>query len=266
MSTEPKELPAVIDPPVSNMMVPLELAQMSDMIGYVQTFMQKIMVKGKDYDTLPQTKKPTILKPGAEKLAFAFRLSPVFKVAHREYDPFKTWEYEKPAWNNGRRDGFISETARGYYFYEVTCDLVHESGRTWASAIGCCDSTERGREFAPGNTILKMAEKRAFVAAILNATNSSDLFTQDLEDYQPESPKTAKPQSSAHHPDDLKQKRGPGFITETQETAIEDLIGKKQMDKELDDWFWKWWHKIDKSSDAATQLIVRLEKCKDKKV
>ncbi len=81
------------------------------------------------------------------------------------------------------------------------------------------------------------------------------------------STKTDKPpKSSAHHPDDLKQQRGPGFITETQETAIEDLIGKKQMDKELEDWFWKWWHKTDKSSDAATQLIVRLEKCKDKKV
>lgn len=33
-----------------------------------------------------------------------------------------------------------------------------------------------------GNTLLKMAEKRAFLDATLRATASSDLFTQDLED------------------------------------------------------------------------------------
>ena len=34
------------------------------------------------------------------------------------------------------------------------------------------------------NTIDKMAQKRAFVAAILIATNASDYFTQDMEDFQ----------------------------------------------------------------------------------
>lgn len=33
------------------------------------------------------------------------------------------------------------------------------------------------------NTILKMAQKRALVAAVLNATNASDVFTQDVEDF-----------------------------------------------------------------------------------
>jgi len=33
------------------------------------------------------------------------------------------------------------------------------------------------------NTIQKMAQKRALVAAVLNATNASDWFTQDVEDY-----------------------------------------------------------------------------------
>ena len=32
------------------------------------------------------------------------------------------------------------------------------------------------------NTMLKMAKKRALVDAVLSATRSSDLFTQDLED------------------------------------------------------------------------------------
>ena len=33
------------------------------------------------------------------------------------------------------------------------------------------------------NTIQKMAQKRSLVAAVLNATNASDWFTQDVEDY-----------------------------------------------------------------------------------
>lgn len=37
------------------------------------------------------------------------------------------------------------------------------------------------------NTILKMAQKRAYVAVTLLATNSSDYFTQDLEDFAPSS-------------------------------------------------------------------------------
>ena len=60
------------------------------------------------------------------------------------------------------------------------------------------------------NTIQKMAQKRALVAAVLNATNASDWFTQDVEDYvvdgsftevkepehQPAQPKTAPKQES----------------------------------------------------------------------
>ena len=33
------------------------------------------------------------------------------------------------------------------------------------------------------NTVQKMAQKRSLVAAVLNATNASDWFTQDVEDY-----------------------------------------------------------------------------------
>jgi len=52
------------------------------------------------------------------------------------------------------------------------------------------------------NTIQKMAQKRALVAAVLNATNASDWFTQDVEDYidgsftetTPAKPAPAKPQ------------------------------------------------------------------------
>lgn len=49
------------------------------------------------------------------------------------------------------------------------------------------ESQETGKVLNPdphdqGNTILKMAQKRALVAATLNATACSDTFTQDIED------------------------------------------------------------------------------------
>ena len=53
-------------------------------------------------------------------------------------------------------------------------------------SLGSCNSRERKylkTDFATNlNTILKMAKKRAFVDAILSATHSSHIFTQDMED------------------------------------------------------------------------------------
>ena len=55
------------------------------------------------------------------------------------------------------------------------------------------ESQPEGKEQNPNvsdveNTILKMADKRALVAATLLATGCSDIFTQDVEDSAPEAP------------------------------------------------------------------------------
>ena len=60
--------------------------------------------------------------------------------------------------------------------------------------MGSCDSTERGREVAPANTILKMAQKRAHVGTTLNATFTSDRFTADVEDYRGNQSVKSKPE------------------------------------------------------------------------
>ena len=43
------------------------------------------------------------------------------------------------------------------------------------------------------NTVLKMANKRSLVAAVLNATAASDIFTQDIED-MPQAEKVVNPE------------------------------------------------------------------------
>lgn len=61
-------------------------------------------------------------------------------------------------------------------------------GRQFAAGDGAILNQKTGRIQNPDladihNTILKMSNKRAMIAAVLNVTAASDIFTQDLEDY-----------------------------------------------------------------------------------
>lgn len=62
------------------------------------------------------------------------------------------------------------------------------------------------------NTILKIADKRAVIAATLMATGCSDIFTQDLEDLPRREPadvksREPKPEPPSDDPEELKKKR-----------------------------------------------------------
>jgi|SRR5215831_37798 len=168
----------------------------------VQELMRLVMKDGEHYGVIPGTDKPTLLKPGAEKLCMTFRLNP-------DYDTLR--EVESPQ--------LVS--------YVVKCTLTHiPTGQVWATGLGACNSREKKYRFTSvamdpqpswneqeelkaagkgyrkrvgqkwlfmqriendnayeySNTIAKMAAKRALVAAVLNATAASDIFTQDMED------------------------------------------------------------------------------------
>lgn len=185
----------------------------------LEEFKRDIMVEGVDYGTIPGTPKPTLLKPGAEKLTLVFGLAPSFTVSNRIED----WE-------------------RGFFHYETKCDLVSKrTGEIVASAHGSANSKEpryrwrdakptcpdcgfdlRRSKKLPGateeagwycwgkiggcgaqwpketvkavgrienpepyelvNTLLKMSEKRSLVAAALIATGGSGIWTMDIED------------------------------------------------------------------------------------
>jgi len=167
-----------------------------------QRFVDAVMVKDVDYGIIPGTDKPTLLKPGAEKLCEMYGLAPVVTVTHRIED------WEKP-----------------FFHYECRCELLSKrTGNIVAVGVGSCNSRERRyadrwvfaseipagidrdglqrREFTGRdgkryvkylwhnediytlvNTILKMAKKRALIDATLSATRSSGMFTQDIEDW-----------------------------------------------------------------------------------
>lgn len=141
---------------------PLSVGDTRTQVDHIQRIMKAVMKKGEHYGTIPGCgPKPTLLKPGAEKLGMVFRLIPAYRVEGTDYD-------------GGHRE------------YLVYTTLHHEAGGIAGAGVGICSTGEKKyRKSAPVdvyNTVLKMAKKRSHVDAILTATAASDIFTQDIED------------------------------------------------------------------------------------
>lgn len=197
-------------------------------IEELQKFVKSYMVENEDFGIIPGTEKPTLYKPGAEKLCDVYGFQRLFPPdgIHRLED----WD-------------------RGLFAYEVRCDLVSmRTGLIIAQGLGSANSKEEryrwrqqsrpcptckqetiikgkaeygggwvcfkkkggcGATFADDdeqitkqpvgriendepftlvNTLLKMAKKRALVDAVLSATRSSGIFTQDMEDLAGDEP------------------------------------------------------------------------------
>lgn len=122
--------------------------------------------RGTDFGVIPGTKKPSLFKCGAEKIATAYGLCQRYEIVGKEED-FKT----------------------PLFFYLIRCDLVKIiEGQEYVivSAYGSANTSERrnGRNspFDGANSTVKMAQKRALVGAVLALCSGSDMFTQDMED------------------------------------------------------------------------------------
>ena len=129
----------------------------------LHAFVSAQMQQGIDYGTIPGTKKPTLLKPGAEKLCKLFNLRPNFNLIQSVAD------FEKPL-----------------FHYHYQCSL-YRSGELVGQSDGNCNSREKKYEkqqykvYDLVNTICKMAQKRSLVAAVLVTCSASEFFTQDME-------------------------------------------------------------------------------------
>ena len=195
-----------------------ELASIQDF----QAIVHKTLIPDHDYGVIPGTGKPTLLKPGAEKLTRLLGLAENYEMLDVIED------YEKPL-----------------FAYRVKCILTHlATGNQVAQGLGQCNSQEsryRWRWLWPDdvsqsqrqglvtrkvrtkqgqviqyripnddlatqvNTILKMACKRAFVGAVLSAARLTDVFTQDMEDLR-----GPVEQDDLTHTGEAAQPTGPG--------------------------------------------------------
>ena len=142
------------------------LSAIANAAGHYQTmvrFVQGYMRQGIDYGTVPGVKKPILFKAGAEKFCRLFSLRP-------SYDLIQA----------------VTDFDKGVFHYHYRCTLLHK-GEMVGNGDGCCNSREKRYEkqkykiYDLTNTICKMGQKRALVAAVLNACAASEFFTQDEE-------------------------------------------------------------------------------------
>jgi len=192
--------------------------QMIDQVEHIQTIMRGVMKEGEHYGVIPGTSKPSLYKPGAEKICMTFRLRPEYTIeerdlpnGHREYEIICDL-YDIITGNKiGSGVGFCStmESKYRYRKEERVCPVCgaaaiikgkEEYGGGWVcwrKKDGCdakfldgdpaIEGQVVGRVENPDiadtyNTVLKMSKKRAHVDATLTATAASDIFTQDTED------------------------------------------------------------------------------------
>jgi hypothetical protein len=170
-----------------------------DRVNLVKEAMRRCMKEGQHFGTVPGTKKPSLWKPGAELLGVLFQLGQRYQVQERIL-------------------------AGDHILYTVTCTLFFRpAGSDISEGVGACNSMEykyrvqtEARAYKDGNTsnpkytphefyntCLKMACKRALIAATINASGVSEIFTQDTEDNpdlyrDQDQPPVGKPQTNGN--------------------------------------------------------------------
>jgi hypothetical protein len=162
--------------------------------------LKHVMKKDVHYGTIPGTKKPTLYKPGAEKITASFRLVPRSIVEDLSGPDFFRYRVRVELYN---RDGVIlgegvgecSTLEEKYMWRAAVCDeefaATGEDRKRVKYAKGQGGSHYTVKQIRTNaadiaNTVLKMADKRAYIAVVLKATAASDVFDQDLEDLPPE--------------------------------------------------------------------------------
>lgn len=196
----------------------LSVQDVQAQVNLIQQVMRNVMKKDEHYGVIPGTgTKPTLLKAGAEKLCLTFRLDPQYDITEKSEGVHltvmsKCTLYHIPSsqrFGSGMGSCSTREAKYAYRQAAIKCpECGKESvikgkeqygggwlcykkkdgcGAKWEDGAKEIESQQRGK--VPNeniadtyNTVLKMANKRSLVAAVLNATAASDIFTQDIED------------------------------------------------------------------------------------
>jgi hypothetical protein len=163
-------------------------------------YVQKLMVSDRDYGKIPGSDKPTLLKPGAEKLRSFFGFRAPIELIEKTEDWDKGFFHYIYRCNAYEGDSLIAsceasanskETKyryRNVMEWEATEDdkknavkIVTKQKKNGMGSFKIY-KLENTEPFDLVNTLQKMAQKRAFVGAVLLAANASEFFTQDIED------------------------------------------------------------------------------------
>lgn len=125
-------------------------------------WVRSALVDGVDFGSITfkgRASKPTLRKPGAEKICGMLGVTAVFPTLER---------YEEAALKGVAVNQII-----------LRCHLQLTDGRVVADGIGARSLDQDGGDL---NKALKMAAKSAMIDATLRMAGLSEIFTQDLED------------------------------------------------------------------------------------
>ena len=164
---EKKEIQVVEQQEVNAMSIVegIEENALAGSLKAIQNFQKLISTQFKqdhDFGIIPRTTKPTLLKPGAEKIVMLMGITTEFEImdSTRDFD-------------------------NGFFQYCVKCKMK-KNGQVITEGVGTANTLESKYEkqnpYSLDNTVLKMAKKRALVDGALMIGSLSDIFTQDIED------------------------------------------------------------------------------------
>lgn len=161
-------------------------------VNLIQRVMKAVMKKDVHFGIIPGCPKPSLFKPGAEKIASTFRIAVTSDVQDLSTADEKRYRVTCTAYAvNGNKLGSsigeCSSSEEKYRWRRPVCDAEWESADSdrkrekWLRD-GSQIKQIRTEPSDLANTILQMADKRAYVAVVRKVTAASDVFTQDIED------------------------------------------------------------------------------------
>lgn len=179
-------------------------------VRVLQGTLKNILTEKHDYGKIPGCgDKPTLLKPGAEKILMAMGITATYELLEH------TEKFE----------------GLGFFAYTVKC-ILNKNGIKITEGLGHANSKEKKWAYeyvyekdlpegankdllkkkkinsesgtfykyeveadanSKANTILKMAKKRAQIDAVLSVASLSEIFTQDFDDVEQDEVPTTKP-------------------------------------------------------------------------
>lgn len=210
-NTESSELVSVEEPTALIPATDVQ-ARVDTMLANRQHIIDKVkplLIEGVDIYTLPGMKKPSLGKPGAEKMAAIFGLTAKFEVDKETMEVMGATINDKKYIAyvcNLSAKGRVAGQGRGATFLELQRNsyrmiFKEEWEGLTKEQLLTCQGPLQGKSKSTGapytywripeapvfdplalNKAIKMAQKSAFVDAVIRTTGMSDLFTQDLED------------------------------------------------------------------------------------
>lgn len=205
---------------------PKSIASVSEQRTAIAQMMATVMKKDIDYGTIPGTPKPTLYKPGSEKLLSMFHLAAkpiVDDLSTPDCMRFRVFVQITEMGSGrylGEGVGEASSAETKYQWRAIICDeeyqttpddrrrMIFKRGYDGKAPTKVYQVRTCMEDIA--NTVLKMAKKRAQIDAVLTVTAASDVFMQDAQEIidagidlpdeapqaQPERPATLQPKQT----------------------------------------------------------------------